>query len=319
MMGRLHSARPRRAFIPLWSAVLFLVAGCAVQAPKPPPPAPIAEAPKPHKHVTTPAEILTAQPKGVQAIIQGHQPGTRWPTIRLAGTVFYPFDPDLSPIVDCAPLRTTDIQLEAGETITDVALGDAARWMATPASSGASVPHLVLKPQIAGIATNLTIYTTKRIYHLNVRAVGRAMDEVEFYFPDDVLQQMAQAEQAAKQPKTQEDTDSATPSALPQVDPSQLNFAYRVDGAHVLWAPSRVFDDGTHVYLQMPPALAHGEAPALLIDGNGGQQMINYRVVPDGRGGDYYVVDRLFTSAELVSGVGRDQDKVLVTYAGNAR
>src|SRR5690349_5602611 len=110
-MMRRHFARPRRAFIPLGSAVLLLVAGCAVQAPTPPSPAPIAEAPKPHKHVTTPAEILAAQPKDVQAIIQRHQPGTRWPTIRRDGTVFYPFDPDLSPIVDCAPLRTTDIQL----------------------------------------------------------------------------------------------------------------------------------------------------------------------------------------------------------------
>src|SRR5581483_4538777 len=168
MMRRLHSARPRRAFIPLGAAVLFLVAGCAVQQPTPPP-APIVQAPKPHKHVVTPAEILAAQPEDVQAIIQGHQPGTRWPTIRRDATVFYPFHSDLSPAVACAPLRTTDIQLEAGETITDVALGDAARWMATPASSGASVPHLVLKPQIAGIATNLTIYTTKRIYHLNIR------------------------------------------------------------------------------------------------------------------------------------------------------
>jgi type IV secretion system protein VirB9 len=319
-MQRISSMRRRRVLIPIGGAVtLLLIAGCAVQQPTPSLPAPIAKAPKPRQHIVTPAEILAQQPQDVQAIIARHEPGTRWPTLRRGGTMIIPFDADQIPIVDCAPLRTTDIQLEAGETITDVALGDAARWMATPASSGASVPHLVLKPQISGIETNLTIYTTKRIYHLDIRARSHALMEVEFYFPEEVIQQMAQAEEVAKQPDGGSDADNSTPSALPEVDPAHLNFAYNIDGAHVPWSPSRVFDDGTHVYLQMPPALAHGEAPALLIDGNGGQQMINYRVVPDGSGGDYYVVDRLFERAELLSGVGREQDKVLVTYSGSAR
>jgi type IV secretory pathway VirB9-like protein len=35
--------------------------------------------------------------------------------------------------------------------------------------------------------------------------------------------------------------------------------------------------------------------------------------------GDYYVVDRLFDRAVLVSGVGREQDRVTIQYAGNAR
>ena len=50
--------------------------------------------------------------------------------------VLYPYDQGPTPVVDCEPLRTTDIQLQAGETITDVAMGDTERWMATPASSG---------------------------------------------------------------------------------------------------------------------------------------------------------------------------------------
>jgi type IV secretory pathway VirB9-like protein len=33
----------------------------------------------------------------------------------------------------------------------------------------------------------------------------------------------------------------------------------------------------------------------------------------------YLVVDRLFSRAELISGAGRDQDKVTVTYVGSAR
>jgi type IV secretory pathway VirB9-like protein len=58
--------------------------------------------------------------------------------------------------------------------------------MATLASSGDPrnpVPHLAIKPQLPSIATNLTIYTTKHIYHLLLRSRGRAMQEVEARCP----------------------------------------------------------------------------------------------------------------------------------------
>ena len=98
------------------------------------------------------------------------------------------------------------------------------------------------------------------------------------------------------------------------VDPAQLNFAYTVAGANVPWKPIRAFDDGSHVYIQMPPAMKSSEAPALLVNAGSGTQMVNYRVK-----GNYYVVDRLLTDAILVSGVGRDQDRVTISYTGAAR
>ena len=78
--------------------------------------------------------------------------------------------------------------------------------------------------------------------------------------------------------------------------------------------PVRAFDDGTHVYIQMGAAMKASEAPALLIAAGGGTQMVNYRV-----DGNYFVVDRLFNQAELVAGVGREQDRVTIAYAGAAR
>jgi type IV secretion system protein VirB9 len=42
--------------------------------------------------------------------------------------------------------------------------------------------------------------------------------------------------------------------------------------------------------------------------------MVNYRVE-----GNYYVADRLFSNAVLVAGVGRDQDRVTISYAGAPR
>ncbi|MBV9600872.1 MAG: TrbG/VirB9 family P-type conjugative transfer protein, partial [Chloroflexi bacterium] len=218
----------------------------------------------------------------MQQIIAKHQQGGRWPTIRHGGTVLYPYDADATPVVNAAPLRTTDIALEPGETITDVAMGDAQRWLAMPASAGDPSnpsPHLVVKPELPGIETSLTIYTTRRLYHIDLRTRGRGMQEVEFYYPQTVLDQTAAADRALKQQAvdTADDTDEAERSPLPEVDPSHLNFAYKVDGAHTAWTPTRVFDDGTRVYFQMPATMQTTAAPALLLDEHGGRQMVNYR------------------------------------------
>jgi type IV secretion system protein TrbG len=323
-MERSGSASRRLALSPIGGAVLSLIiAGCATQVAQTPAlPAPIVQAQRHRRALPTAADVLAGQPSEVQQIIQQHQQGERWPTVRHGTTVLYPYDADATPTVHAAPLHTTDIALEPGETITDVALGDAERWMALPASAGDPrnpSPHLVIKPELPG-ETNLTIYTTRRLYHIQLRTRGRGMQEVEFYYPDDVLQRMAEADQAAKQAAdTDETTDSDTPSALPDVDPSHLNFSYKIAGAHVAWTPTRAFDDGLRVYLQMPGAMQTASAPALMLDAAGGQQMVNYRVVASGDGGSYFVVDRLFDKAELVSGVGRDQDRVTVTYSGTPR
>ena len=224
-------------------------------------------------------------------------------------------------MVDCQPLRTTDIELQSGETITDVAMGDTERWMATPAASGDPrnpVPHLAIKPQGPGIDTNLTIYTTRHIYHVLLRSRGgHSMQEVEFYYPDELLSAMKDADAAAA--KTNQDPVDPSPDSDnvvkdANVDPAQLNFGYDVAGPNVPWKPIRAFDDNSHVYIQMPAGMKTSEAPALLINAGSGTQMVNYRVE-----GNYYVVDRLFTDAILVSGVGRNQDRVTISYAGGSR
>src|SRR5215469_6354821 len=182
----------------------LMMGGCAAQQPPAPPPvkagveAPkVVAAPPPSR-----AEVLAALPDEVRDAITEHQQNGKWPVYRRPGYVLYPYGEAPQPLLDCAPLRTTDIQLQRGETITDVAMGDTERWMATPASSGDPrnpVPHLAVKPQAAGIETNLTIYTTKHIYHMLVRSQrGRAMQEVEFYYPKEVLAAMKDTDAAAE-------------------------------------------------------------------------------------------------------------------------
>jgi type IV secretion system protein TrbG len=293
------------------------------QAPTTPPLKLVAEAPPqptPTPSSPTGSEILAQQPSEVRAAIKEHETDGKWLIYRTTEYTLYPYNQEPEPTVDCAPLRTTDIQLQPGETITDVALGDTERWMATPAASGDprnAVPHLAVKPQAPGIETNLTIYTTKHIYHLVLRSRGRAMQEVEFYYPDELLAAMKDADVAAanaKQEAVDPPGDSDDVVKVASVDPSQINFAYTVGGPNVPWKPIRAFDDGSHVYVQMPTEMKSSDAPALLVNAGSGTQMVNYRVK-----GNYYVVDRLFSDAILVAGVGRDQDRVTISYAGGAR
>jgi type IV secretion system protein TrbG len=310
--------------------VAVVLGGCAAkQAEAPPAPNVAFEAsPKPDAAPPAPtsAEVLAGQTPEVRAAVKQHEKSGKWPAYKTAGYVLYPYGEGPEPIVDCAPMRTTDIQLQASETVTDLAIGDQERWMATPASSGDPhdpVPHIALKPQAPGIETNLTIYTTRHIYHVVLRSQGRAMQEVEFYYPDELLTAMkdADANAAKAQQENAHETAVDPPGAaggsvvkVAAVDPGQLNFAYEISGPNVPWKPLRAFDDGFHVYIQIAQGMKSSEAPALLIAAGGGTQMVNYRL-----SGDYFVVDRLFDQAQLVSGVGRQQDRVTIAYAGGNR
>jgi len=303
---------------------LTLGACAAKQPPAPPPLNLVTEAPpKPEATLAAPtgAQLLAEQRPEVQQAIKEHQQNGKWPIYKTAEYTLYPYNERPEPVVDCEPLRTTDIQLQPGETITDVAMGDTERWMTTPAASGDPrnpIPHLAVKPQAPGLETNLTIYTTKHIYHMLLRARGsHSMQEVEFYYPRELLTAMKDADSTAAKSQQQAvdppgDSDNVVKVA--NVDPAQLNFAYSVAGANVPWKPVRAFDDGSHVYIQMPPGMKSSEAPALLVNAGSGTQMVNYRVK-----GNYYVVDRLVTDAILVSGVGRDEDRVTISYAGGTR
>jgi type IV secretion system protein TrbG len=302
------------------------MAGCAAQPPAPPMPAPAvrseAAAPAPRRVAQLPsgAQILAAQPSEVRQAYAEHQSSGTWPVFRADGSLLVPYGYAHKAVIACAPLHTTDITLEAGETVTDVALGDSDRWQATPASAGDErnpTPHIAIKPQQAGIATNATIYTTERVYHLRLRSGGTALEEFSFYYPDDLLLRMHEADieaAAAKAHPAQAVQAPTALSAIENLDPSKLNFNYEIKGADVPWRPVRAFDDGTHVYIEVPPQMKAAQAPALLLKTGGGEQLVNYRVA-----GDYYVVDRLFGKAMLVAGAGGSQDRVTIAYNGAGR
>jgi hypothetical protein len=122
------------------SLAVLLSACASQQQPPTPPPLKLVTESSSEPSATPPpptgAQLLAQQPSEVQAAIKEHEQDGKWPVYRMAEYTLYPYNREPEPTVDCPPLRTTDIQLQPGETITDVALGDTERWMATPAASG---------------------------------------------------------------------------------------------------------------------------------------------------------------------------------------
>jgi type IV secretion system protein VirB9 len=96
--------------------------------------------------------------------------------------------------------------------------------------------------------------------------------------------------------------EAAEPVAR-EVAVETLDFDYSIEGDRRPWRPVRAFDDGRQVFIQFPATIASGEAPPLFVLGaDGAAELVNYRMR-----GNYYVVDRLFSAAELRLGEKRQQ------------
>lgn len=196
-----------------------------------------------------------------------------------------------------APERVSEIALQQGESLVSVAAGDTVRWVIGDTTSGSGASrrtHVLVKPSAVGLRTNLVITTDRRVYHIDVESNARAaMASMSWTYPRDELLALRAAEAAA----------AAAMPVAEGVAVETLNFGYSIAGDDPPWRPVRAFDDGHQVFIQFPAGLSQGEAPPLFVLGAGGRtELVNYRLR-----GHYYVVDRLFSAAELRLGERRQQ------------
>ncbi|MBY8821083.1 P-type conjugative transfer protein TrbG [Sphingomonas colocasiae] len=205
-----------------------------------------------------------------------------------------------------APERVSDIALEPGEALVSVAAGDTLRWVIGDTTSGSGAEkrvHILVKPTLPGLSTNIIIATDRRSYHVQLTSAARgAMTGMRWTYPPSLIALRAEAAAAEAQP---------VPAVAAGIVPEQLRFDYRIGGDVVPWKPLRVFDDGRQVYVEFGANLPQGEAPPLFLIGSTGEaELVNYRVA-----GRYYVVDRLFDVAELRLGT-KKQKVVRITRGG---
>lgn len=218
------------------------------------------------------------------------------------------------PTVTCAVLRACVIELERGETLLSRIAGDTERWEIVPTVTGPNggTVLVVVKPRECDITTNLVLATDRRVYDLTLDAPPCASTvlnpqhaytrHVRFYYPDETVVT----------------SPLATAPVATRGDPLSLDFHYRVKKDRKFpWTPAQVFDDGTRVYIKLPPEARTTEAPVLFALGaDGSKVLINYNLV----GGDTYVTDRLFDRAVLVSGAdGTERTALIERVRGGGR
>lgn len=185
-----------------------------------------------------------------------------------------------------APGRITDIALEPGEALVEtnaIAAGDTVRWIIGDTTSGEGATrrvHVLIKPTLPTLSTNLVINTTRRTYFLDVRASARG-------YVTQVSWRYAEVTVAVAAPP---------PATIEAISPTPvLNFGYRVTGSAGL-RPERVYDDGRDTMIVFSDRQPRGDLPALYRVGADGKsvELINYRVVKR-----TLIVEGLLERAEL--------------------
>ena len=229
------------------------------------------------------------------------------------GTIRFLFGAS-QPSIVCAVMQICDVELQPGEQVSSINLGDSVRWLVEPAVSGSgqfAVQHMMIKPLDVGLDTSLVVTTNLRTYHMRLRSHRTEyMPRVAFTYPEVAAAKWA----ALKRAQVAERTTNTIPTTGEYL--GNLSFKYSISGK-AAWKPVRVYNDGVKTIIEMPSAMSQTEAPTLLVIRDSGsafkkdeQVLVNYRV-QDNR----YIVDSVFEKAIMIVGVGSSQQKILIEKA----
>jgi len=219
------------------------------------------------------------------------------------GKVIFLFG-ETQPSVVCSPLQVCDIELQGGEIVRDVLVGDTVRWKVEPATSGAAggqAIHLIVKPSEPGLVTSMVVTTSRRTYHIQLKShPSQYMARVGFEYPEDAATKLSDISARIQ-------SMSGPGGGVP---PEQLAFSYSLSG-NAPWRPKRVYSDGQKTYIQFPRVISGQDAPVLFVVSGGQNRIVNYRMK-----NDMMIVDYNIDRAILISGVGSRQQKVTIRRGG---
>lgn len=245
------------------------------------------------------------------------------PIVKHAGFVQFPFG-EVQPILNCQPNYGCDIELQAGEQVKAVILGNEPLWDYLVWESNQqqkAVSHVTIGPRTSQARTNAIIGTDRRTYHLELLSTTKSdyTRSAKFYYPRERLREF-QARQSHKQ-RAESDargqlTRDITQGAL--LPYQYVSFGWDIDADDSLsWKPVRVFDDGAHVYVQFPENVVFEDFPGVYAPVESGLMQPNWRTVKPESGksretGTYIMVDGMFGELRLIRGFGGKQETVTI-------
>lgn len=224
------------------------------------------------------------------------------------GFVKFAYNAGQQPIVKATPFQETVISLQPGERFTNISSGDPERWSYTVATSGSGAlqqQNVLVKPARPNVSTNLVITTDRHIYNVKLLSSMNPSftRQISFWYPEEMVN-------AFNETSMREETGRI--ASVPDINLHQLNFNYTSSCGFLHrkpnWAPVRIFDDGIHTYIQFPVEIANRDMPALFTMDGHSKELVNYRYKAP-----YFIVDKIFTRAVLVMGVGRGQQSLTIT------
>lgn len=264
-----------------------------------------------------PQVFSEAEKKNLQNVKKFKEDKNRQSTVFSSkGDIIYAYGKQQA-VVICSVMNVCDLELEEGETINSVNVGDPTRWSIEPAvtgsENGGQSQHVLIKPLDIGLRTNMIIATDRRAYRVDLKSTEtQYYPHVKFSYPEKLLAQFRQQQLLEKERKDKNsittDKVSGTKTYL-----GDLNFDYEVSG-NVSWKPVRVYDDGRKTIIEMPKSMEYAKAPALMLLADKGglfsdeqTEIINYRLQEN-----RYVVDGIFDTAILTMGLDKTQQRVVI-------
>jgi type IV secretion system protein VirB9 len=224
-------------------------------------------------------------------------------TITDENYITYPYTPYAKPVLNCQPLRICVVQLEPGELVKGISIGDQQHWKVGEMTYGSgqdTTTVITIKPIKYDISTDLYITTDRRLYSIGL--VSSHQDKVRvlrFYYPNETRAESILNAQKQQMAALQSGGNPTVVSSGPatHINVNHMNFNYTIQGAQTPWRPLRVFDDGNKTFIEMPSAISHTTMPVLYLARGDKRALVNYRYEKP-----YLVVDMLFSRAWLISG-----------------
>lgn len=205
-----------------------------------------------------------------------------------------------------APMQVSDIELQAGEKVNEIVVGDSARWMVENGQAGETT-HLFIKPVDAGLETNAVITTDRRVYHLRLISQREGFTPYIGFVYSDSLSQFSKQKNATQQ---RQEHFSSTSVDGQKINLADLNFNYTVKGS-APWKPERIYDNKQQTFIRLPKDIKANEMPILLVRKGKKDVLVNYRVKEQA-----IIVDGVFAEMVLVLGIGSSQEKIIIQKEG---